>query len=565
MQRILFLQLPRLENDLDGEEENLHLAAFYLSHALKKAHGDPGYTFRSLTHDEEMLDDAHLLDLIIRWAPDVVCATLYLWNIERTLHILHHLKTRIPHCLVVCGGPEVAPDHPFLFKRLIADIVVMGEGEAILSDILQALKEGYRTDYTHTAWKVDGTYQWGKNHTPVVGLKELLPPPEDPGWQPDSPQGMAYLETGRGCPMRCSYCRYSQMRRRPVFSEPAPILQSVKILRARGVEQIRFIDPTLNANPSFDILLKGLKALNSDHGVRFFAEVQADKLTTDQIIGLANAGFSELEAGVQSLNADVLGRIRRPVRVELLEGNIRFMTDQGIRVTIDLMYGLPGQGLDDVIHSLQWAERFKNAHVQCMQTLLLPGTELRETKDQWGIESDDRPPYGVRSTNTMTHGDIRTIEDFINQSQGSEGMARKFVGYRLLDLFEERVRVPIHARSKDKILPGRSSRRALIFQGSDLYSLRNGILDTLRQAMEEEPHILWQFVLMPEYEEPLDLLETMINEIRNHPIHWLDLFAHAACWDRIASRRVFVHLTKGRSYSAGWVRAAETLLEDHFY
>ncbi|MBN1625729.1 MAG: radical SAM protein, partial [Deltaproteobacteria bacterium] len=410
----------------------------------------------------------------------------------------------------------------------------------------------------------DKGYVFGRHDAPVFDLLESLPGPEDQVWTPER-QGMAYMETGRGCPMKCSYCRYPQMRRRPVFLSVDEVIKRVRILRQRGSNQIRFIDPTFNANPDFREILAGLKLINSDRHIRFFAELHADMLDGDDINDLAEAGFSEIEVGVQSRDRDVLRLIHRPTGIERLEKNIRIMTEAGIRVTVDLMYGLPGQSLDDVTSSFEWAGRFKSAYVQCMQTLLLPGAELRKTKDRWDIRAGKGPPYGVRSTSTLSPDDICMIEEMLNEKGAGEAMTRRFAGYRLPDLFRERVEIWPDTFGDDSRVQGRTSKRALIFRGHDLYLKRNGISNAIRRAIAGEPHALWQFVIRPEDEEPLDLLEEMIREIRKFPLHWLDRFAHASCWVRIASRRVFVHLKNNRTYSREWIQACEELLEDHFY
>jgi len=564
LKRILFLQLPRLENSTDGEEENLPLAGFYLSHSMKRAETDCDYTFIFLKPDEETLDDAHLIEVITDWSPDVICATLYLWNVEHSLGILKRVKARHPKIVIICGGPEAAPDHPFLFKDPIADALVIGEGEGVLPEILKAFQDGGRPDYKQVAWKVNEGYSFGKDDAPVLDLKESLPPADDPVWRPDA-DGMAYMETGRGCPMRCSYCRYPQMRRKPVFLDAEEVLKRIRILKRRGASQIRFIDPTFNANPAFKQILEGIKIINKDHQIRFFAELHADALDQKAITDLAEAGFAEVEVGVQSRDKDVLRLIHRPISIEKLESNVRLMTEAGIRVTVDLMYGLPEQRLEDVMSSFKWARKFKKVHIQCMQTLLLPGTELRELKDRWKINANDRPPYEVRSTGSLSPEDICLIEDLLNRKQAGECMTRRFVGCRLPDLFRERVEVSLESFARDGVIKGKTSKRALIFQGQNLYLQRSGILNVVRRAISEEPNMLWQFVIRPEEEEPLDLLKEMISEIRKFPTHWLDHFAHASCWERIAARRILVLLKRNRSYSHEWIQAAETLLEAHFY
>jgi hypothetical protein len=333
----------------------------------------------------------------------------------------------------------------------------------------------------------------------------------------------------------------------------------------REAKEIRIVDPVFNANPWFQEILNSLCKLNRKGRVKFFAEVQADHLSPAQIHGLAEAGFSELEAGVQSLDPLVLQRIRRPVRLSFLERNLRLMAEEGIRVTIDLMYGLPGQTVQEVRRSLQWARQFHGANVQCLQTLLLPGTELRTERGRWRMETDDRPPYGVRSTSAMSSEDIRALEDFMHRRASLDCMTEKFVGITLPDLFNERITLDLTKDEGAAGIPGLTSRRALVFKAPSLYARRKTLTDIVRKAITAEPNMLWQFVLQPEGEEPLDLLDALIAEIRRRPRLWTDRFASVGGWDRLGSRRIFVLLKPGGRYSKSWLAAAEALLEDQFY
>lgn len=562
LQKLLFLQLPRLDNDA-AAEENLPMAALYLSHALERSALALNYEPRSLTPEEEKLDDRHLLEKVLDWQPDLICCTLYLWNIERNLHLLRRVRD-LAKVKVIVGGPEVAFPHPFLFRTGIPDVAVVGEGETVFPQILSALEKGRRTDFRQVAWKTGRRYSWGKLPSPGVTLQECLPPAHHSSWKPD-PHGMAYLETGRGCPLRCSYCRYGHLRRKTTFLDAAEVSKRVRFLMDRGAKEIRFVDPVFNVNPAFQGILGSLLSLNRNGRLKFFAEVQADLLTADQIHGLAEAGFSELEAGVQTLDPLVLKRIRRPVRLEPLEKTLRLMARQGIRVTIDLMYGLPGQTLQEVRHSLEWAWQFKGAHVQCLQTLLLPGTDLRTERRRWRMQADDRPPYGVRSTGALSPDDIRAIEEFMHGKSPLDCMTQKFVGTNLPDLFGERITMDLTKEQCSDKIPGVTSRRALIFKAPSLFAYRKKLTAMVRRAISSEPHMLWQFVLIPEHEEPLDLLDAMIAEIRKWPPLWIDRFASVKGWDRIASRRVFVLLKPYGRYSKSWLAAEEALLEDHFY
>jgi hypothetical protein len=376
---------------------------------------------------------------------------------------------------------------------------------------------------------------------------------------------MAYMETGRGCPLNCTYCRYGHLLRKTSFLGGDEVKERFGIVVDRGAREIRFIDPVFNANPEFPAILKALRGINRHRGIKLFAEIQADLLTDHEIALLSEAGFNEVEAGVQSLDPLVLKRIHRPVRFTRLEKNLRLLTQNGIEVTIDLMYGLPGQTRKEVEEALRWAWKFKSAYVQCFQTLLLPGTELRERRRRWKMTSHRLPPYGVCSSDTLTPVDTFHLEEMIHQKSPAEAMTRRFVGTGLPDLFREKMLILVDGIESLKEIPGETSRRALLFSGANLFLHRRGITAVIRRAILSEPHTLWQFVLNPEEEEPLDLIDDMIAEIKGHPSHWIDRFAYVAGWNRIASRRIFVLLNRSRPYSSSWLRAAETLLADHFY
>jgi hypothetical protein len=104
----------------------------------------------------------------------------------------------------------------------------------------------------------------------------------------------------------------------------------------------------------------------------------------------------------------------------------------------------------------------------------------------------------------------------------------------------------------------------MVFRGDDLNSRRAEICRTIKQAITDEPDSLWQFVLCPETEEPLELLEAMIKTIQKQPSHLLDRYASAELFGQIASRRIFVRLQKDQAYDAVWRDQVEELLGRHF-
>ena len=110
---------------------------------------------------------------------------------------------------------------------------------------------------------------------------------------------------------------------------------------------------------------------------------------------------------------------------------------------------------------------------------------------------------------------------------------------------------------------GRSIRQAVILEGNNLYAHQAALADWIRYQIQLDRHTLWQFVLAPDAEEPLDLLDTLIQALRSEPPHLTDRYAACLLKNRLASRRLFIQLASPR-YSRSWILAAESLLSAHF-
>ncbi len=563
---VWFIQLPQLDNDVSGAHENVPLAAAYLQHAAERAGEGRHYRFKRLPGTLDDADTPAVAAWLAAQGPGILALSLYLWNIERSLRLARFVKARSPRTRVVVGGPEVARHHPFLYRGGVADAVVVGEGETVFPEILRALRTRGRVNAATVAWRTPRGYRWGLRAPVEIELGEALPPPGHAACRPDA-RGMAYLESSRGCPFRCTYCRYPHLRRRMTFLPPDEVVARVRALQTLGAKEIRFVDPTFNAHPLFREVLERLAAINRGRALSFFVELSADRITDADAEALAAAHVTEIEVGLQSRDAEVLRAIRRPTDVRALEQGVRRLTRRGIRVTLDLMYGLPLQRVGDVRAALSWAARLRGVDVQCLQTLLLPGTELRNRCREWSLVADRRPPYAVQRTSTMAADDCRRIEDLIERDPRlrSDIRTRQFVGRRLPDLFPEEVRIDLADWRPGRAIPGTQNRRAVILAGTDLFAARGRIAGVIRQAVRQDPDMLWQFVLEPAGEEPLDLFDELGRVLRRLPAHLIDRYASAALRGRVASRRILVRLPGRRLFDPAWVAAVEDALAGMFF
>jgi hypothetical protein len=559
--RIAYLQLPRLDNDVTGPRENAYLAAQCLQRALDRA----GMSAVALLPPGDMdeRDNAGVVEWVMEVQPDILACTLYLWNVERTLRIVRRLRHHVPNLRIVGGGPEVAVGHPFLFRSRCFDALVCGEGESVFPSVCRWLAGGSFPDYAALYGLHGGQYRRGTR--PVRGV--TMTSESDPTFL-DPQSGVVYVESGRGCALRCAYCCYNQQRRGVSFVPPETVVAAVRARAEAGAREFRFIDPTLNAHPQFEDILHGLAALNRDGTLAFFGELRADRVGAGLGRALRAAHFTEVEVGVQSLDPHVLKAVKRPARSDSLAAGIREITGEGVPLTLDLMCGLPHQGFDDVARSLQWAYGVRGARVQFMHTLLLPGTLLRRNRRSWHPRAQVRPPYRVLETPWLSETDFWRAEELAEQLGGGEAAdcrTARFVGRRLPDRFRTVTRVRVGSGADLQVVRSGSARQAIEFHGQDLFSARHAITSCVRREVRREPDALFQFILVPEHEEPLDLLDAIVAVLDEASPHVVDRWPVGKGARVHAARRVMVRLPQGRPFDREWVCAAEACLETVLY
>ena len=71
---------------------------------------------------------------------DILLCSCYVWNWEITKFLAREVKQANPDCIIIFGGPQVPNNSKDFFKNNpFVDIVVHGEGEYVLENILEEL------------------------------------------------------------------------------------------------------------------------------------------------------------------------------------------------------------------------------------------------------------------------------------------------------------------------------------------------------------------------------------------------------------------------------------------
>lgn len=111
-------------------------------------------------------------------------------------------------------------------------------------------------------------------------------------------------------------------------------------------------------------------------GVEVTTEANPDSVTPQSLAGLAAAGFTRVSFGMQSAVPHVLATLDRTHDPRRIPDVVRWARDAGLAVSLDLIYGTPGESLDDWRTSVETALATGVDHVSAYALVVEEGTRM---------------------------------------------------------------------------------------------------------------------------------------------------------------------------------------------
>ena len=351
-----------------------------------------------------------ILAALLAEQPQVVAFSVYLWNRRETLELVDALAVAAPALRIVLGGPEVSFDGDRLFNRHPRiDALVRGEGELPLHGLLAAWAGGAEPQgVARLAWRRGDAVIEGPDGPPLAQL-DSLPSPFGLGLVELS-RGFVYYESSRGCPFECAFCMSALDATVRSFSM-ARIKSDLAWLLAQRVPKIKFVDRTFNydmarARELFTFILE------RNRGSHLHFEIGAHLLDepTLELLEQVPADTFQFEIGVQSTLPATLAAISRRAPLERVLANVhRLRQKTRIQLHLDLIAGLPGEGFDAFVASVDRVATLAPHHLQIEPVKLLPGAPLRRDAERLGIRFDPNPPYTVLATPELSFAELERL------------------------------------------------------------------------------------------------------------------------------------------------------------
>jgi len=299
------------------------------------------------------------------------------------------LKSRGVTAHVCCGGFTATLSAKHILEQIPAiDSVVLGEGEAIFSSLVQAIKES--TDWDHfpgIAFRQNDKVVINQPAT-KVDVDALPWPSRDLLPVCFEKTNYATILASRGCYGICTFCSNQAFERTSIGSNwrgrnPTDVVDEMEGLRrSHGVRVFKFNDPNL-----FGPGPNGRK-----HMVDICNEIIARKLgelhlmgfcrSNDIDLGVAQlmrqAGFERILIGIESANPAVLRLFRKGESLQTIRQSVEILRQVGIDIVPGFMIFNPYTTVETLEVDLDFLETCGFMPTLSKSLRIFDGTPLQE-------------------------------------------------------------------------------------------------------------------------------------------------------------------------------------------
>ncbi len=222
------------------------------------------------------------------------------------------------------------------------------------------------------------------------------------------------------CAHLCHYCDFTKR----VYDAPTASLYVDRLIQEISdydVGQVTTIylgggTPTVLDDTQLERVLAALAPHLKENG-EFTVEANVENVTLQKLRLMRTYGVNRLSIGVQTFDDAMLVTLNRFHRGEDAKEAVRLAQHEGFdRISIDLMYGLPGMTLEHVRRDLDAVLSLQVGHVSCYALSVVPGTIFFRRKIPEATQENSRDQYDLI---------LKTLRDAGYQRYEVSNFARK--------------------------------------------------------------------------------------------------------------------------------------------
>ena len=356
MMRIALVQPPQRDEDLYVPVALLALATY-----VKQGNIVPIiFDFNLLSYNRKLspVFFKQAAKNIINSKPHVIGFSVLCSTLALSLLIAEECKKINPKIPIIFGGPEVSFDEVEVLRRFDqVDIIIRGEGEITLTELLNALASNFPlAGILGVSYRIGSRIQVNPDRSLIKNLDDLpfldyslLPLPKK--------YKRIQIEAGRGCPYQCTFCSTCKMWKRKFR------VKSFQRISEEMLSAYKFFDLDESSDVAIlhdhflvsrKVIEPFLKNMNG-RGMAWSCSSRLESLSPQFIRKMKKAGCRGVFLGIETGSPDMQRKIKKNLPLNKLPSILRAFYRNGIQVGLSLIIGFPGETTEQINQTLSLA------------------------------------------------------------------------------------------------------------------------------------------------------------------------------------------------------------------
>ena len=402
------------------------LAVGYILASVKQQ----GFTVRYVDMDACLVTLDRLVRFIEQSRPRLVGFTTVTTTVKAAAAVAGRIKAQCPDVLTCLGGVH-ATMIPLetLAEFPTFDLIVRGEGEQVIPEILRRIGRGRTTFDDVVGVVTPGTQD------PISARVEDLDSLPFPAWEEfdlfrypgvDLHRTRRELPiiTARGCPYDCCFCcRQPGMRKVRYRSVDSIIEELTRNVEQFGAEATLFVDESFTINRRLTTeICEALLAKGFTRRMRWSCSTRVDAADAETFRLMKRAGCYDVFFGFESGDDRILEIAGKRITTAQMREAVRMAKQAGLAVHGCFILGLPGETEQTIEKAWVLAKELDLRGVSFPIAVPFPGTRLWEMakSGQYGLKilSQNWDEYGKQYPGVLEQGEL-TIERLLYYQQKS--------------------------------------------------------------------------------------------------------------------------------------------------
>lgn len=334
------------------------------------------------------------------------------YQYKKLLSISTAINNSVNRPFYIIGGHGPSPEPVYFLKKTGANVVVIGEGELVVVNVLKAIENNESLQLVNGIAYVDlnGEYKVNQRQSLIKDVDTIPIPSYDLfsmdfyklGRQTGVKRTEFHLAmiTGRGCVYNCNFCYRMDKGFRPRSNDS--ILDEMWILKKNyGIGYFSFLDELLLSSPSRAIDFSEA-IIRSGINVGWYCNGRLNNVTKEVVRTMKRAGCRYINYGIECFDDQILINMNKHLTTDQIVRGVELTLAEGITPGLNVIFGNIGENKRTLNQSLNFILKYSdNAEMRTIRPVTpYPGSPLYYYAIEKGMLKDVADFYENKHLNS---------------------------------------------------------------------------------------------------------------------------------------------------------------------